>query len=89
MKINNRGIERQGYMCVSCGNIFCGNHIYSTKNGWNFVCKLCRKIDDKYKYDNYFCAGEVTAVSAKTIDGILAQWVSNLLRKFYFFLGLS
>lgn len=41
------------------------------------VKKAFRKINslsNKYKYDRYFCAGEVTAISAKTLDIILNQF---------------
>lgn len=41
------------------------------------VKKAFRKINslrNKYKYDPYFCAGEITAVSAKTLDDILSKF---------------
>ncbi len=42
-----------------------------------------RTLENKYKYDHYFCAGEVTAVAAMTLDLILAgmEKLENSLKK--------
>ncbi len=46
-----------------------------------------RTLKNKYKFDRYFCAGEVTAVTAMTMDQILAgmEKLDNILKKEIFY----